>query len=1045
MTSRASQPAAVGEPRDVCGESGRFAALNLATRYSSADDLLDEFYVPVLSRAVTYDRVAGYFSSSSFVTAAAGLARFVANEGTVRLLVGAQLTNFDRDALLGNVPLDEVLAQRLLSGMVLDADEIVRRRFEVIAWLVNAGRLEIKVGVPCDAGGVPLASSDASGYFHPKFGIVTDVQGDRIVFAGSINESDAGWRRNFETFSVYPSWTAEVWEGYGQPYAEEFEQLWRGDSVGPWTTVELPTAVRDKLLDLVPNDAHWTPAGRDPLEKLTVGEQRVVEQIRAAPRTCTGVGLVSAAVTPWPHQMRIARRIVETWPRSYVLADEVGLGKTIETGLVLRELLLSGRATTALILVPASVLIQWQEELAEKFLLDVPRLHGRTLYWAEPARPSEEIPLGTNRWRAAPVLLASSHLARRRSNRHELIEGDGWDLVVLDEAHHARRRGAKPADPPNAMLATLSELHRCGRWQALLMASATPMQLHSHDLWDLLALCGLPSKWDRGADCLERYYAAFLEPFNERSWPFLRDMLQGHFASVEPDTAMTHLLRDDLGWVAADRITRFHMMGLDPRRLGEIPSEEHIYWDRWLRANTPVRDRVFRTTRSTLLRYRTDGVLPPDTVIPERRIDDEFLPLDEARSIYDRIEDYIVRHYDAYMQAGGASKPLGFIMTVYRRRLTSSFYAIRCSLERRRDVLADRRELLELLDEDDDFSLEAAPELDDLEGASLTVAGADLDAELTELDNFIGALSAMPPDEPKMARLHELLEESLSGGHRTVVVFTQYTDTLRYVRKQLLSVYGTQLICYYGGRGERWVPQSGSEGGGQWDQLSKEEVKDLFRRGEEVRILLGTDSMSEGLNLQTCDRLVNFDLPWNFMRVEQRIGRVDRIGGKPIIKVTNLFYEGTVEDDIYRRIRDRHDWFTNVVGNAQPVLAAAEPMIEQAAMGRTTVDEAVGDLTRIIDRLEAAPITTSDLDSVPQPEFDLSPAMDLDGLQDALLGVSEVRSRLHPHPDHPKAWLLEVGGSKHGVTFDRDCHGETAGLALLSWGGPLLDALLEDL
>ena len=1036
-------PATVGS--HASGTGSRFTELQVGTRYSSADDLIDEFYVPVLSRAVTYDRVAGYFSSSSFVTAAAGLARFVANEGTVRLLVGAQLTNADRDALLGNVPLDEVLKQRLLRGMVLDADEIVRRRFEVIAWLVNAGRLEIKVGVPCDADGVPLAGSDASGYFHPKFGIVTDVRGDRIVFAGSINESDAGWRRNFEAFSVYPSWKAEVWEDYGKPYQEEFAQLWHGEGVGPWTTVELPTAVREKLLDLVPNYAHWRPAERDPLESLTPDEREVVDQIKAAPRTCTGVGLVSADVTPWPHQMRIARRIVETWPRSYVLADEVGLGKTIETGLVLRELLLSARATTALILVPASVLIQWQEEMAEKFLLDVPRLQGRTLYWSDPERPPEEIPAGTNRWRAAHVLLASSHLARRRSNRHELIEGDGWDLVVLDEAHHARRRGARPTDAPNTMLATLSELHQHGKWQALLMASATPMQLHSHDLWDLLALCGLPSKWDCGAGGLERYYAALLEPFNERPWTFLRDMLQGHFASVEPDTAMTHLLRDDLGWVAANRITRFHMIGLDPRRLGEIPSEEHPYWDRWLRANTPVRDRVFRTTRSTLLRYRTDGVLPSDTVIPERRIDDEFLPLDEARAIYDRIEDYIVRHYDAYMQAGGASKPLGFIMTVYRRRLTSSFHAIRCSLERRRDVLAGRRELLELLDEDDNFSLEAVPEFDDLEAVSLTAAGIDLDAELTELDDFIDDLSSMPPDEPKMARLHELLEESLSGGHRTVVVFTQYADTLQYVREQLLSVYGTQLICYYGGRGERWVSRPGSEGDGRWDQLSKEEVKDLFRRGDAVRILLGTDSMSEGLNLQTCDRLINFDLPWNFMRVEQRIGRVDRIGGKPLIEVTNLFYEDTVEDDIYRRIRDRHDWFTNVVGNAQPVLAAAEPMIEQVAMGRTTVDDAVEDLTCVIDQLATAPITTSDLDSVPQPESDLSPAMDLDGLRDALLSVSEVRSRLHPHPDHADAWLLEVGGAKHGVTFDRDRHGQTVGLTLLTWGSPLLNAILEEL
>ena len=198
-----SSPANVGTNQGR-SEQGPFRDLSLAAHYSSAEDLLEGFYVPVLSRATTYDRVAGYFASSSFVTAAAGLARFVANEGMVRLLVGTQLSVADRDALLGDVPLDEVLTRRLLSGVALDADEIVRRRFEVIAWLVNSGRLEIRVGVPCDAAGIPLASAEASGYFHPKFGIVTDAAGDRIVFAGSINESDAGLATELRDLQCVP-------------------------------------------------------------------------------------------------------------------------------------------------------------------------------------------------------------------------------------------------------------------------------------------------------------------------------------------------------------------------------------------------------------------------------------------------------------------------------------------------------------------------------------------------------------------------------------------------------------------------------------------------------------------------------------------------------------------------------------------------------------------------------------------------------------------------------------------------------------------------
>ncbi|MCY4493756.1 MAG: phospholipase D-like domain-containing protein, partial [Acidimicrobiaceae bacterium] len=187
--------------------------------------------MPVLERAVSYDRVAGYFSSSSFVSAAAGLARFINNRGAIRLLVGAQLTEDDRDALLGQAPLTDVLARSLSRDLErsVSADEIVQQRLGVIAWLVQQGRLQIRVGVPCDSDGVPLAGAEAGQrYFHSKFGVLADEAGNRVAFTGSINESAAGWQRNFESFSVYRSWRADSWADYGEPLTQDFEQLWGG-------------------------------------------------------------------------------------------------------------------------------------------------------------------------------------------------------------------------------------------------------------------------------------------------------------------------------------------------------------------------------------------------------------------------------------------------------------------------------------------------------------------------------------------------------------------------------------------------------------------------------------------------------------------------------------------------------------------------------------------------------------------------------------------------------------------------------------------------
>ena len=207
--------------------------------------------------------------------------------------------------------------------------------------------------------------------------------------------------------------------------------------------------------------------------------------------------------------------------------------------------------------------------------------------------------------------------------------------------------------------------------------------------------------------------------------------------------------------------------------------------------------------------------------------------------------------------------------------------------------------------------------------------------------------------------------------------------------------------------------------------------------------MLGTDSMSEGLNLQTCARVVNYDLPWNFMRVEQRIGRVDRIGGQPRVEVTNLSYEGTVEDDVLRRIEDRLNWFTNVVGNAQPVLASMESAMQRAALGQITPAHAVNEIEQMNRQAMTSPVKLADFDAVPRHPDPLQPAMDLPALREALLQIPPCAERLTPHPDIEDAWLLHLGGQTHPVTFNRTQAQQSEALALLTWGSPLLDRLLQ--
>ncbi len=171
------------------------------------------------------------------------------------------------------------------------------------------------------------------------------------------------------------------------------------------------------------------------------------------------------------------------------------------------------------------------------------------------------------------------------------------------------------------------------------------------------------------------------------------------------------------------------------------------------------------------------------------------------------------------------------------------------------------------------------------------------------------------PSDTKLGKLKDVIASLQKGGYQQVMVFTQYTDTMDFLRDELRKVPGMTLMCFSGRGGE--VPTN--DGG--WRVISRDDAKRRFRE-KQADVLLCTDAAAEGLNFQFCGALVNYDMPWNPMRVEQRIGRIDRLGQKyPIIKIVNLHYEGTIETDVYRALKTRINLFTAVVGKLQPILA----------------------------------------------------------------------------------------------------------------------------
>jgi hypothetical protein len=177
----------------------------------------------------------------------------------------------------------------------------------------------------------------------------------------------------------------------------------------------------------------------------------------------------------------------------------------------------------------------------------------------------------------------------------------------------------------------------------------------------------------------------------------------------------------------------------------------------------------------------------------------------------------------------------------------------------------------------------------------------------------------------------------LAEGHR-VIVFTQYQDTLDFIRERLVARFGDRLACYSGRGGEIWDPACNG-----WRIVEKSEVKERTRSShpQALRVLLGTDAASEGLNLQQFSVLINYDLPWNPMRVEQRIGRIDRIGQEaPEVRILNLYVRHTIEEDAYHTLKDRIGVFQEVVGPLQPILAEMPRIFRQVARGEMELEEA---------------------------------------------------------------------------------------------------------
>jgi hypothetical protein len=528
--------------------------------------------------------------------------------------------------------------------------------------------------------------------------------------------------------------------------------------------------------------------------------------------------------------------------------------------------------------------------------------------------------------------------------------------MLLDEGHAARRANQVEGEfnSPTLLLGLLRRLQATGQVRGILILSATPMQTHPWEPWDLLQVLGEGGLWLSGFHVVRRFYEALarLETnglSRDDAIGLARILAMTPDLPKPPDGLGLHDCGDTSSFAEAVRF---------------LPAARRDEAVRWLRSCSPLLRRMHRNTRQTLRRYYEMGLL--DRPPPKRDVrEDPFdFATEEERSTYDAVKHYIDRRFEELEQQRAGK---GFVMTIYRRRAASSPVALRKSLERRekglKAVIAQRAYDDTLLDVED------AQELQDLLNVQLTSAlpdsPAEAEAELGQVQSLLERIENLGGLDTKRDRVINWVKQLTADG-RSVLVFTSYADTMEYLRDAVLSA-GVPVASYSG------------EGGairadGKWVTISKEEVTATLGAGK-IRVLVCTDAASEGLNLQAAGALINFDLPWNPSKVEQRIGRIDRIGqALGVLPIANLYLKDSVDQHVYRALAQRCGLFERYVGPMQPVLSRAMRMLA----GREHIDEKVlADLAR---EIENDPTVTG---AYPDDDpADLPPELPLVGPQD---------------------------------------------------------------
>lgn len=504
---------------------------------------------------------------------------------------------------------------------------------------------------------------------------------------------------------------------------------------------------------------------------------------------------LSSGIIPLPHQLHVLNRAMETNNIRYILADEVGLGKTIEAGMIIKELKARGLAERILVVCPTGLVTQWaaemQEKFHEKFHIILPSDYDTIRRLTD----SEDIysqydqvisPMDSIKPLERHAGWTEEKVQQYNEERIYSIINSGWDLIIIDEAHRVAGSTGEVARYKLGYLLSQASPY-------LLLLSATP---HNGKTEPFLRLIRL---------------------LDEDAFPNSKSIVKEQVAPYLIRTEKREAIDNNGNLLFKKRIT--HLMELS--------------WDE----------------RHTM-----------------------------QRELYQMVSSYVAKTYNKARRNRKKNMCLIFLLIIMQRMVTSSTAAIQQSLNRRLAVLQAEEMKIGSLKEEDLEELNIEDGVDEaLEAMSLNT-----NMEIKELQEIISVAKQAEFQHPdvKIEKLTELIDEILNDDpQQKVIIFTEFVATQQYIRNLLLQRgYSVTIL------------------NGAMDMEARDSALREFRK--QTNVFISTDAGGEGLNLQFANIIINYDLPWNPMKIEQRCGRVDRIGQQRDVHIYNFIVGDTVENRV---------------------------------------------------------------------------------------------------------------------------------------------------